>query len=72
MLNAYAADQEKIVTDDSMQPVAVLIDYEDWQKIEQILEATQSQSEFGLNRYAGVIQLTEDLLNYQQNVRDEW
>jgi hypothetical protein len=64
--------RKKIVTDESMQPVAVLIDYEDWQKIEQILEAYQSQSEFNLNQYAGVIQLTEDPLQYQQRIRNEW
>jgi hypothetical protein len=47
------------VTDEAMRPVAVLIDYQDWQKIEQILEAYQLQQkeEFSLNKYAGVIKL---------------
>ncbi len=64
---------KKIVTDEAMRPVAVLIDYQDWQKIEQILEAYQSQQkeEFNLNKYAGVIKLTQDPLEYQQQVRDE-
>ncbi len=64
--------KKKIVTDESMCPVAVLIDYQDWQKIEQLLEAYQSKAELNLNKYAGVIKLTEDPLQYQQKIRDEW
>jgi hypothetical protein len=66
--------KKKIVTDEAMRPVAVLIDYQDWQKIEQILEAYQLQQkeEFSLNKYAGVIKLTQDPLKYQQQIRDEW
>jgi hypothetical protein len=33
--------KKKNVTDEAMRPVAVLIDYQDWQKIEQILKAYQ-------------------------------
>ena len=66
--------KKKIVTDEARRPVAVLIDYQDWQKIEQILEAYQLQQkeEFNLNNYAGVIKLTQDPLEYQQQIRDEW
>ncbi|MCL1466680.1 hypothetical protein [Argonema galeatum] len=66
--------RKKIVTDESMRPVAVLIDYEDWQKIEQLLEASQvlEKEEFNISKYAGVIKLTEDPLQYQQQMRDEW
>jgi hypothetical protein len=66
--------KKKIVTDEAMHPVAVLIDYHDWQQIEKILEAHQSQQKqkFNLNQYAGVIQLTQDPLEYQQQIRDEW
>ncbi|MEH2052362.1 MAG: hypothetical protein V7K70_22005 [Nostoc sp.] len=63
------------MTDEAMHPVAVLIDYQDWQQIEKILEAHQSQQQqqkFNLNQYAGVIQLTQDPLEYQQQIRDEW
>ncbi|MBW4567305.1 MAG: hypothetical protein KME31_04585 [Tolypothrix carrinoi HA7290-LM1] len=63
---------KKIVTDEAMRPVAVLIDYQDWQTIEQILNVYQSQQEhFDLNKYAGVIQLTQDPLEYQQQSRHE-
>ncbi|MBW4559577.1 MAG: hypothetical protein KME32_00205 [Mojavia pulchra JT2-VF2] len=66
--------KNKIVTDEAMRPVAVLIDYQDWEKIEKILEAYQLQQEekFNLNKYAGVIQLTQDPLDYQKQLRDEW
>ncbi|MEI2581807.1 hypothetical protein [Scytonema sp. PRP1] len=40
---------KKIVTDEEMRPVAVLIDYQDWQRIEQILEAYQLQQKEELN-----------------------
>ncbi|BAZ27540.1 hypothetical protein NIES4073_84630 [Kalymmatonema gypsitolerans NIES-4073] len=65
---------KKIVTDEAMRPVAVLIDYQDWQRIEQILEAYQAKQkeEFNLNKYAGVIKVTQDSLEYQQQIRDEW
>ncbi len=66
--------KKKIVTDEAMRPVAVLIDYQDWQKIEEILEAyqLQQQEELNLNQYSGVIKLTQDPLEYQQQIRDEW
>jgi hypothetical protein len=64
---------KKIVTDETMRPVAVLIDYQDWQKIEKILNAYQlQQANFDINKYAGVIKLTQDALEYQQRIRDEW
>ncbi len=65
---------KKNLTDEAMRPIAVLIDYQDWQKIEQILEAHQLQQkeEFNTNNYAGVIKLTPDHLQYQQLLRDEW
>ncbi|KAM3090284.1 hypothetical protein ACKFKG_30300 [Phormidesmis sp. 146-35] len=65
--------KKQIVTDESMRPVAVLIDYQDWQAIEKILETYQQQDTAStLAEYAGVIQLTVDPLDYQQQVRDEW
>ncbi|GAA6623574.1 hypothetical protein [Scytonema sp. NUACC26] len=65
---------KKIVTDETMHPVAVLIDYQDWQRIEQILQAYQEQQkeEFNINKYAGVITLSQEPLEYQQQIRDEW
>ncbi|MDZ7958918.1 MAG: hypothetical protein RMY34_13720 [Aulosira sp. DedQUE10] len=37
--------KKKIVSDEAMRPVAVLIDYQDWEEIEKILEAYQLQQE---------------------------
>ncbi|MBW4521652.1 MAG: hypothetical protein KME16_18385 [Scytolyngbya sp. HA4215-MV1] len=65
--------KKQIVTDESMHPVAVLIDYQDWQAIEKILETHQQQDIApALAEYAGVIQLTGDPLDFQQQMRDEW
>lgn len=66
--------QKKIVTDEAMRPVAVLIDYQDWQRIEKLLEEYQllSEKKHDLSQYAGVIKLTQDPLEYQQKIRDEW
>jgi hypothetical protein len=62
--------KKQIVTDESMRPVAVLIDYQDWQAIEKILENYQQQdTTTALADYAGVIQLTVDPLEYQQQMR---
>lgn len=59
--NVMLPVNKKIVTDEAMRPVAVLIDYQDWQKIEKILEIYQlQQQEFNLNNYVGIIQLTQD------------
>ena len=65
--------KRKIVTDESMRPVAVIIDYEDWEKIEQLILKQENQSQSSsLKRYAGVLKLTEDPVAYQHRVRDEW
>lgn len=65
--------KKQIVTDESMRPVAVLIDYEDWQAIEKILETYQQPTNPpSLTSFAGVIQLSIDPLTYQQQMREEW
>lgn len=37
--------KKQIVTDEAMRPVAVLIDYQDWQKIEKLLENERPSQE---------------------------
>lgn len=65
--------KKQIVTDEAMRPIAVLIDYQDWQAIEKILAAYEQQdSTPALTDFAGTIQLTIDPLEYQQQIRDEW
>lgn len=65
--------KRQIVTDESMQPVAVLIDYADWEKIERLLgEKTADISNGTLEQYGGCLELKEDPLEYQHRVRREW
>ncbi len=67
--------KKKIVTDETMRPVAVLIDYEDWQEIEKLLavcELKVEEQNVDLAEYAGTIKLSIDPLEYQQQIRDEW
>jgi len=65
--------KRKIVTDESMRPVAVMIDYEDWEKIEQLILKQENQSPpSSLEQYAGILKLVEDPVAYQQRVREEW
>ncbi len=65
--------KRKIVTDESMRPVAVMIDYEDWEKIEQLILKQENQSQSSsLEHYAGVLKLAEDPVAYQQRLRGEW
>ncbi|UBF29344.1 hypothetical protein K9N68_16810 [Kovacikia minuta CCNUW1] len=65
--------KKQIVTDESMRPIAVLIDYEDWQAIEKILETYQQHNVApSLASYAGVLSLSIDPLEYQQQIREEW
>jgi hypothetical protein len=65
--------KKQIVTDESMKPVAVIIDYNDWQNIEAILKsAPEPVQSNDLSSFAGSIALTLDPLTYQQQSRDEW
>jgi PHD/YefM family antitoxin component YafN of YafNO toxin-antitoxin module len=65
--------RRKIVTDETKRPVAVLIDYEDWEKIEKLLQEQESRaSSPSIERFAGVLRLTEEPLAYQHRVRQEW
>jgi hypothetical protein len=72
--------KKQIITDEAMKPVAVIIDYQDWQKIEAVLQkywqdqnATDSTDvSMALASYAGSITLTLDPLEYQQQERNAW
>ncbi|NEO54940.1 MAG: hypothetical protein F6K54_18765 [Okeania sp. SIO3B5] len=65
--------KKKIVTDEAMRPVAVLIEYQDWQEIEKLLAASQSseaKENVDLSKYAGIMKLSIDPLEYQRKIRD--
>lgn len=74
--------KKQIVTDEAMKPVAVIINYQDWQQIEVVLQKywqeQNSNSENSadvsavLASYAGSITLTIDPLEYQQQERNAW
>lgn len=68
------AVKKQIVTDEAMRPIAVLIDYQDWQKIEKLLENYQGsgKQEFDISKYAGTIELGQDPLEYQKEIRGQW
>lgn len=64
---------KKILRDESQQPVAVQIDYTDWLEIERRLNLRGEETlRSDLSKYEGSITLTEDPLDYQSRIRQEW
>ncbi|MEX2081293.1 MAG: hypothetical protein WEC33_06725 [Dehalococcoidia bacterium] len=66
------AIRKHILTDEANQPVAVQIDYQDWLEIERALNITNGTPRQDPNRYAGVLKLSMDPLEYQNRERDQW
>ncbi len=73
--------QKKIVTNELMQPIAVQIDYKDWQKIERLLAMQMVESKPLLHaedRFGELLTQTRGLwrgeegLAYQTRIREEW
>ncbi len=72
--------KKQIVMDETFNPVAVIINYQDWQKIEALLQQYEqevsSKNDVGSSQkladYAGSIKLTLDPLEYQREVRNGW
>lgn len=65
--------RKKIVTDEDHNPIAVQIDYEDWLEIERLLGVREERTlTTDLSEFRGVLKITEDPLEYQQRIRDEW
>ncbi len=67
------AIRKKIVTDETLKPIAVQIDYDNWLEIERLL-GLQSEKELltDLSEFRGVITMTEDALEYQRRIRSDW
>lgn len=66
---------KKFVIDENHQPVAVQIDYADWLEIERLLDIQPPKPRrIDLSRFQGKLQmeLTEDPVEYQRRIRDEW
>ena len=67
------AIHKQLLTDEDGQPVGVLIPYQDWLRIEQELIRLEDTSNAArLQRYAGVLRLKQDPLDYQRQCREEW
>ncbi|MEM6436172.1 MAG: hypothetical protein AAF773_20320 [Cyanobacteria bacterium P01_D01_bin.115] len=65
--------KKQIITNESMEPVGVIIDYQDWQRIEALLgDYLRQDNSQDLISFAGAVQLTVDPLEYQQRAREEW
>lgn len=51
--------KKQIITNEAMEPVGVIVSYQDWQKIEALLEnRTLQDNHQDLMAFAGAIQLT--------------
>lgn len=64
---------KKIVVNEENKPVEVIITYDEWKKIEHVLQtvekgATREQ----IKDYAGAMHIEEEPLEYQRRVRSEW
>ena len=65
--------EKKIVTDESMRPVAVQIPYQDWLEIERRLGIAPAEGRTrDLSRFEGLLELTEDPAVFQERLRGEW
>ena len=65
--------QKHFVTDEHNRPIAVQVRYEDWLEIEKLLDTQEEPgATTDIMRHAGVLTLTQDPLEYQQEVRGEW
>lgn len=65
--------RKKIVTDEDHNPIAVQIDYDDWLEIERLLGVrAERKLATDLSEFRGAVKLTEDPLEYQRRIRDEW
>jgi hypothetical protein len=65
--------RKSIVTDEAMRPIAVQIDYADWQEIERSLGLESGNPKVvDLSRFAGTVHLTVDPLEFQTRIREEW
>ncbi len=64
--------RKKLVTDEHLRTISVQIDYADLLKIEQALALKHMPEVSDLNSYSGVLRLTENPLEYQDRIREEW
>ena len=64
---------KRIVTDEDNRPIAVQIDYVDWLEIERRLDLESPPRKVtDLSAWQGLLKLSEDPLEYQRRIREEW
>lgn len=64
---------KQILTDENGKPISVLIPYREWLAIEQQLGTLKDTANAAhLQRYAGTVQIQQDPLAYQKQIRGEW
>ncbi len=63
---------KKIVVDENNEPVEVIISYAEWEKIERTIGTPEGATRETLAKYAGVLKVKEDPLDYQKKIRNEW
>jgi hypothetical protein len=65
--------KKQIVLDETKNPVAVPISYEDWLVIEEQLHLGDVEMEKrDISRLAGSISLSENPVEFQRRLRTEW
>jgi hypothetical protein len=65
--------RKKVLRDSLERPIAVQIDYADWLEIERSLNLQDEPKEpVDLSAYSGILSLTEDPLEFQRRMRNEW
>ncbi|MEK6681666.1 MAG: hypothetical protein AABY79_06835 [Nitrospirota bacterium] len=64
---------KKIVLNENNKPVEVIINYDEWKEIEQLLESTKKgMVRERLKDYIGILHIEEEPLDYQRRIRSEW
>ncbi len=64
---------KKVLYDEDHNPVAVLIDYPIWLKVQEEVETLETEPKLvDLSPFVGVLKLTEDPVEFQRRIRDEW
>ncbi len=64
--------KKKYITDDKMNPVAVIIDYKDWQDIKYLMKNNNEFPTMDLKKYNNTIEIPLDPLQFQNDIRSEW
>lgn len=64
---------KKIVFDEKNRPLEVIINYNDWKRIEDILEGhPKVMMRERFKKYVGILHIKEDPLEFQRKIRSEW